>query len=156
MKLKTGGELLSLSFSGTIEIRLPKKAVMSTQLTINLPDEIYHQIQHLAQLSNRHISEVLADTIKLSLPLLNLQTQFQEPISTLRNEQVLALTELQMEAEQDRQLSNLLDKQQADLLTEIEQVELQTLMQVYQAGLLRKATALSEAVKRGLIAPLGE
>lgn len=128
---------------------------MSTQLTINLPDEIYHQIQHLAQLSNRQISEVLADTIKLSLPLLNLQTRFQEPISTLSNEQVLALTELQMEAEQDRQLSNLLDQQQAGTLTEIEQVELQALMQVYQAGLLRKATALSEAVKRGLIAPLG-
>jgi predicted transcriptional regulator len=49
---------------------------MSTQLTINLPDEIYHQIQHLAQLSNRQISGVLADTIKLSLPLLNLQTRF--------------------------------------------------------------------------------
>ncbi|PSF31274.1 hypothetical protein C7H19_23115 [Aphanothece hegewaldii CCALA 016] len=129
---------------------------MSTQLTINLPDEIYHQIQHLAQLSNRQISEVLADTIKLSLPLLNLQTQFQEPVSTLRNEQVLALTELQMAAEQDRQLSNLLDQQQAGTLTEIEQVELQILMQVYQAGLLRKATALSEAVKRGLIAPLSE
>jgi hypothetical protein len=60
-----------------------------------------------------------------------------------------------MEAEQDRQLSNLLDQQQAGTLTEIEQVKLQTLMQVYQAGLLRKATALSEAVKRGLIAPLG-
>lgn len=78
---------------------------------------------------------------------------FQRPISALRNEQVLALTELQMEEEQDRQLSNLLDKQQTGILTKIEQVELQTLMQVYQAGLLRKATALSEAVKRGLIAP---
>ncbi|WP_277932970.1 hypothetical protein [Nostoc sp. FACHB-892] len=32
--------------------------------------------------------------------------------------------------------------------------DLQTLMQVYQEGLLRKATALSEAVKRGLIEPL--
>ncbi|TBR61818.1 hypothetical protein B4U84_13925 [Westiellopsis prolifica IICB1] len=34
---------------------------------------------------------------------------------------------------------------------EDERLELQTLMQIYQEGLLRKATALSEAVKRGLI-----
>ncbi|WP_375474478.1 hypothetical protein [uncultured Nostoc sp.] len=40
------------------------------------------------------------------------------------------------------------------LLTEGDRSDLQTLMQVYQEGLLRKATALSEAVKRGLIEPL--
>ncbi|MEH1907987.1 MAG: hypothetical protein V7L05_18375 [Nostoc sp.] len=39
-------------------------------------------------------------------------------------------------------------------LTEGDRSELQTLMQVYQEGLLRKATVLSEAVKRGLIEPL--
>ncbi|RAM52066.1 MAG: hypothetical protein C6Y22_08540 [Hapalosiphonaceae cyanobacterium JJU2] len=37
---------------------------------------------------------------------------------------------------------------------EDERLELQTLMQIYQEGLLRKATALSEAVKRGLIEAL--
>lgn len=59
-----------------------------------------------------------------------------------------------MEADQDQKLSDLLNRQQAGGLTEIEQLELQALMQVYQIGLLRKATALSEAVKRKLIAPL--
>jgi hypothetical protein len=51
-------------------------------------------------------------------------------------------------------LSELLDRQQASLLLENERAKLQTLMQIYQEGLLRKATALSEAVKRGLIEPL--
>ncbi|MEH1797108.1 hypothetical protein [Nostoc sp.] len=64
------------------------------------------------------------------------------------------LTELQMESEQDARLSELLDRQQAATLTEEERSELQTLIQVYQEELLRKATALSEAVKRGLIEPL--
>ncbi|WP_334933265.1 hypothetical protein [Nostoc sp.] len=63
-----------------------------------------------------------------------------EPVSVLSDEQVLVLTELEMQSEQDARLSELLDRS-----------ELQTLMQVYQEGLLRKATALSEAVKRGLI-----
>ena len=48
-------------------------------------------------------------------------------------------------------LSELLDKQQAGIVTKSEHSELQTLMQIYQEGLLRKATALSEAVNRGLI-----
>ncbi|WP_223277964.1 hypothetical protein [Nostoc sp. 'Peltigera membranacea cyanobiont' 232] len=59
-----------------------------------------------------------------------------------------------MESEQDARLSELLDRQQAATLTEEERSELQTLIQVYQEELLRKATALSEAVKRGLIEPL--
>jgi uncharacterized protein YnzC (UPF0291/DUF896 family) len=66
----------------------------------------------------------------------------------------MALTELQMEPEQDRRLSELLDKQQARMLTEAERPELQALMQVYQEDLLRKATALSEGVQRGLMKPL--
>ncbi|WP_292853886.1 hypothetical protein [Nostoc sp. NMS8] len=61
------------------------------------------------------------------------------------------LTELQMEPEQDAQLSELLDRQQSSILSEGDRSELQTLMQAYQEGLLRKATALSEAVKRRLI-----
>jgi hypothetical protein len=127
---------------------------MTTQLTINLPDEVYHRVQQLAARSNRDVSDILTDTIQWFLPLLALQSQFQEPISILPDEQVLTLTELQMEAEQDQKLSDLLDRQQAGVLTEIEQLELQALMQVYQVGLLRKATALSEAVKRKLSAPL--
>ncbi|MEH1765277.1 hypothetical protein [Nostoc sp.] len=75
-------------------------------------------------------------------------------IFALSDEQVLVLTELQMESAQDARLSELLDRQQSGNLTESDRSELQTLMQVYQEGLLRKATALSEAVKRGLIEPL--
>jgi hypothetical protein len=127
---------------------------MSTDLTISLPDEIYHQIERLAQLSRRDASEILTDTIKIIIPLLNLQAQFEEQISLIPDERLITLTQLQMEAEQDCKLSDLLDKQQAGILTENEQLELQFLMQVYQAGLLRKARALSEAVRRGIIAPL--
>ena len=81
---------------------------MTTQLTINLPDEIYHQVQQLATKSNRDVSDILADTIQWFLPLVNLQSQFQDPISVLSDEQLLTLTELQMEADQDQKLSNLL------------------------------------------------
>jgi hypothetical protein len=66
----------------------------------------------------------------------------------------LALTELQMLPAQDRRLSALLQKQQAQALSDPERAELLALMQVYQEGLLRKAQALREAVRRGLRMPL--
>ena len=125
---------------------------MSTQITITLPDEVYQRAERFARLANRDIASVLADTIQLSIPAISPEAAALEPISTLSDEQVIALTQLQMEPEQDARLSDLLDRQQSGILTETERKELQTLMQIYQEGLLRKATALSEAVKRGLMA----
>ncbi|NEQ69810.1 MAG: hypothetical protein F6K21_30825 [Symploca sp. SIO2D2] len=127
---------------------------MNTQVTITLPDEIYQRAERFAKLANRDVASILADTIQLSIPYIRTDTLDIEPIPNLSDEQVLALTELQMEPEQDQRLSELLDRQQAVTLVETEPLELQTLMQIYQEGLLRKATALSEAVKRGLIKPL--
>ncbi len=128
---------------------------MSTKITITLPDEIYQGAERFAKLANRDVASILAETIQLSIPSVSAELAKLEPVSALSDEQVLALTELQMEPEQDTRLSELLDCQQADTLTEDERSELQALMQIYQEGLLRKATALSEAVKRKLIAPLG-
>jgi hypothetical protein len=48
----------------------------------------------------------------------------------------------------------LLQKQQERALSAAEQTELVMLMQVYQQGVLRKAQALHEAVRRGLRTPL--
>jgi hypothetical protein len=128
---------------------------MSNQITITLPDDVYQKAEHFARLANRDLASVLVDTIQFSIPPISLEATTLEPVSALSDQQVLALTELQMESEEDSRLSELLDKQQAGIVTESEYSELQTLMQIYQEGLLRKATALSEAVKRGLIKELG-
>jgi hypothetical protein len=72
-------------------------------------------------------------------------------LSTLSDHQVISLTELQMEVSQDQRLSQLLQTQQERILTTAEQSELEMLMEIYQAGLLRKAQALNESVKRGAI-----
>ncbi len=76
------------------------------------------------------------------------------PISTLSDNQIIALTELQMETSQDQRLSQLLQIQQERAITTTEQSELKMLMEIYQAGLMRKAQALNESVKRGLRQPL--
>lgn len=66
----------------------------------------------------------------------------------------MALTQMQMPPDQDDRLSLLLYKQQAETIAEEERAELSALMEIYKEGLLRKARALKEAVKRGLMQPL--
>jgi hypothetical protein len=128
---------------------------MSKQITITLPDDVYQKAEHFARLANRDLASILVDTIQFSIPPISLEATTLEPVSALSDQAVLELTELQMKPEEDRHLSELLDRQQAGILTGSEHPELQALMQIYQEGLLRKATALSEAVKRGLIKELG-
>jgi hypothetical protein len=99
---------------------------MTIPVTLNLPEDTYRRAERFARLANRDVQTVLADT----------------------------LTQLEMAPDQDDRLSELLYKQQAATLTPQEPVELDDLMQIYREGLLRKATALAEAVHRGLINPL--
>ncbi len=132
---------------------------MSTSITLNLPDEVYRRAARLAQLMSRDLTDVLIEAISLSLsPMISvsahLDSSEEPPVASLSDEEVLALTELQMETNSDQRLSELLDRQQAGILTETERPELWTLMQIYQFLLLRKAQALREAVSRGLQEPL--
>ena len=127
---------------------------METQVTVTLPEGVYQRAELLARLTDRDVTDVLADTIKLSLSPLNLHSKVSKPIAALSDEEVLSLAELQMDESQDRRLSTLLNKQGAGKLTEAEQNELWTLMQIYQESLLQKAVALHEAVRRGLRKPL--
>lgn len=127
---------------------------MSTRVVINLPDEVYHQAERLARAASREVADILVDTVMVALPPFTQQPETAKAVTELSDEEVLTLTELQMEPRQDRRLSALLERQQAGGLTHEEHAELLVLMQLYQEGLLRKAQALHEAVRRGLRQPL--
>jgi predicted transcriptional regulator len=127
---------------------------MSTQVTITLSDEVYRRAERFARLANQDVLTVLANTIDSAIPLVSDTGAALEPMAELTDEQVIAFANLQLEPSQDARLSELLDQQQAGRLDFQKRDELTALMQVYQEGLLRKATALSEAVKRGLREPL--
>lgn len=127
---------------------------MGTQVTVILPDDLYHRAERLAQLTSREVAEVLADTIALSLTSLSSQPASVTPVTELTDEEVLSQAEIQMAPGQDQRLSTLLHRQQAGELSDMERSEMLALMQVYLDGLLRKAQALREAVRRGLREPL--
>jgi hypothetical protein len=124
---------------------------MDISVTINLPDDVYRRAERFAHFANRDLPSVLADTLTCSLPPISAEIDTFPPISDLSNQQVMALTQLEMEPAQDVRLSELLDKQQSGTLNPTDPQELEDLMQIYRERLLRKATALAEAVKRGLM-----
>ncbi len=126
---------------------------MSVQVMVALPDQVYRRAVSLARLTSQDVPKLLADTIEMSLPSVTALASV-PPVSELSDESVLALADSQMEPDLDKSLSVLLGKQQDGELLEVERRELAALMQAYQEGLLRKAQALAEAVRRGLMEPL--
>lgn len=67
---------------------------------------------------------------------------------------VLDLANSTLPETQDQRLSDLLEKQREAAIVADEQQELETLMQIYNEGWLRKTAGIVEAVKRGLMEPL--
>jgi len=132
---------------------------MTAKITLAIPDSVYSRAEHLAQLLSRNVADVLTEAITLSLSPVGLPSDRPSdiscpPVASLSDAEVLAMSELQMEPEQNQRLSELLDQQQAGLLTEGDRRELWILIQIYQEKLLLKAQALREAVQRGLREPL--
>jgi hypothetical protein len=127
---------------------------MSTHVRIRLHDEVYRRAKRLARMSNRKIEDLLAQAIELSLSPIGAASRAYKPVSKLSDSEVLEVSEMQMNAKQERRFSRLLNMQQSGALSNSEESELVALMQNYQEGLLRKAQALREAVRRGLRAPL--
>ncbi len=131
---------------------------MNKPITLNLPEDVYNRANSLAQLISRDLADVLIEAISLSLsstsPFSENDSNKTESIKSLSDSELLTLSELQMESEQDLRLSQLLLKQQANTLSETERPELWILMQIYQTLLVKKAAALREAVSRGLREPL--
>lgn len=123
---------------------------MSTEVTVTLADELWERVQLWANHTGRPTDEFLAESIELSLSPLG---EVPKPIGEWTDEEIKFTAELQLPADQDRRLSELLEAQREGILADREKAELSRLMVVYQEGLLRKAIALREAVRRGLREP---
>jgi len=123
---------------------------MSTQVTFMLPDDVHFSALRLARLTHREVADVLRDLLTLAVPPLAVDSETPPPLGSLGDAEVLALTTLELSGEQDLRLSALLQRQQASALDDAERRELASLIQCYQEGLLRKAQAIEEAVRRGL------
>jgi len=126
---------------------------MVAQYQVTLTEHIRKRAEKLAQLSGRTIEEMLPVMLMLSAPTFTHPLDIDHSVSALPDNDVLAIANLQMLPEIDARHSELLAAQGRGDLSDDEQVELRMLTDVYGVGLVYKAEALAEAVKRGLREP---
>lgn len=119
---------------------------MHELIAIPVSERVVRQARHTAIQSQKQIEEILADWLE--------RTIVEMPVETLSDEEILQLCDLQLTAQQQNALSDLLAKNSEGALQTRERFDLDELMRVYEQGLLRKAQALKEAVQRGLREPL--
>lgn len=124
---------------------------MSTDITVSLPDTLCQRAQGWAQQAGRSLPDFLADAIESSLLPLG---DMPPPVKTWSDDEVLAAADAFLSPDEDRQLSELLALQRESAIDDRQRIELSRLMHQYQQGLVRKAAAMDEAVRRGLRKPL--
>jgi hypothetical protein len=116
-------------------------------ITLEIPESLAQKVRDFAQLTDRPIEAVVLEWLDLASVDL--------AVESLSDQQVSALCDSEMSSEQQLRLSELLEKNRENTLTQSQREELDQLMQVYRRGLLRKAQALKVAVDRGLRPALG-
>jgi len=127
---------------------------MKTQVTLMLPDELYERAERWATITRQDLSEALTDVLAIVLRPMHAAPKLEKPISSLSDQEVLALSKVRMEPAQGRRLGELLERQREGELADDERPELLALMQVYEQLWIRQSEALAEAVRRGLREPL--
>lgn len=115
---------------------------MSEQITIKVSDQVMSHATQVAAQTNQRVEDILASWLD------RLITEI--PVEMLSDQEVIALTELQLSAEQQTALDHLLEQNREGLLDNAGRRKLDQLMHTYEQGLLRKSQALRLAVERGL------
>ena len=119
---------------------------MSEYVTLQLPDNVARSVREVAARTHRRVEDVLVDWLDKAVAEL--------PIESLSDEEILALCDMQMNEEQQAELSLLLERNREGELSNQGRNRLDELMQLYRRGLVRKAQAWKIAVARGLKSPL--
>lgn len=68
---------------------------MNTQVTLTLPDELYEHAKRWATIAERDLSEILTDALIIVLTPVYTAPRLEKPISSLSDEEVLALSKAQ-------------------------------------------------------------
>lgn len=119
---------------------------MSETVTLELPDTLAQSARAVAQQTHRRFEDVLIAWLR--------HAASDVPVEQLNDDEVLALRDLQMSAEQQTELSGLLAAQREGRIQPAERQKLDDLLAVYRSGMVRKARALQVAVERGLQPPV--
>lgn len=119
---------------------------MTYAVTLDLPDKIAQNARHIAAKTHRPLTDVLLGWLD--------QIATDLPVEDLTNEQVLAVSSMQLDPAIQAELSELLASNREGTLSHQQRLRLEELMHLYRRNLVRKAQALKVSVDRGLRPPL--
>ena len=119
---------------------------MTYRITLELPESLIQRVKVIAIEQEKSVEDLLISLID--------EATYNIPLELLPDEQILALCDQQMQANDQAQLSCLLAQQREGDLNSDDQQKLASLMKIYRQGLIQKAKATKIAVERKLRSPL--
>jgi hypothetical protein len=111
-------------------------------VTLKVSERVTREATYIAKQTRRPVEDVLTDWLEQMVADL--------PVPLLPDAEVLQLCDIQMPPQEQAKLEALLDANREGTLSVEERECLDTLMQTYRRGLVRKAQAWQVAVERGL------
>jgi|GEM_PF-3581891 hypothetical protein len=114
---------------------------MQQTVTLSIPDSLAESAEAEAQRTSQTVEAVLLSWLNRA---------GNDDLNTLSDDDLLVVCASRLEAAQQGDLSDLLERNREGLLDASSRERLQGLMAEYQRGTLRKAQALKIAVGRGL------
>jgi histone H3/H4 len=128
---------------------------MQTQITLDLAaDEFVHARQATLQ-AGFQLEEYLNFVLKaISIPKQLNEDVIERIFHLLPDALVMQLAKSKMTDKDSKLFSRLLEKQREDKISKSERERLTELTEEYERDTLRKAYALAESVRRGLMPPL--
>ena len=119
------------------------------EISVKLPNSLYEGVSNLAKTKKKSVGEIIKNSLKTTLA--QEAETLARPLVGCSDAEVLAIANLKMAKKENKRMSELLYKNQADTLTPLERNEMESMVFVYQVGNLRKSQGIAEAVLRGLI-----
>jgi len=123
---------------------------MSTQITLDIPDELLNRAKSLAQTTEQDWEKVIFLALSFQLLEFEYSSLSSQTFTQLTDERVKEMASLQLDQNTSQRVHDLLDRQQAGSITKAEALELSALNHVYDLALLVKSQGLAESVRRGL------
>jgi hypothetical protein len=117
------------------------------QITVDIPEELETAARNIAARTHHKVEYILQEWLD--------QRVSETPVDWLGDGDLLDLITRQLPDDHQTELSDLLEINRERIMSSDERKRLDELMQIYGQGMVRKAEATKEAVKRGLISPLG-
>ena len=119
------------------------------EISVKLPNSLYQDVSHLAETKKKSVGEIIKNAVKKAVA--EESETLERPLAGCSDEEVLGIANMKMAEAENKRMSELLYKNQADTLTPLERNEMESMVFVYQVGNLRKSQGIAEAVLRGLL-----